>query len=68
MLPILGRDDKGAWSLRNKVQGKLFTFSLHELEEGLNGAYLHDGLLNLRDGNAYLPLILREKIFVARRS
>ncbi len=59
---ILGHDDKGAWSLRNKVMGKLFTFSLDELEEGLDGAYLHDGLLNLRDGNAYLPLILREKI------
>jgi UDP-N-acetylmuramoylalanine--D-glutamate ligase len=59
---ILGRDDKGAWTLRDQVKGKLFTFSLNELDEGLNGAYLHDGLLNLRDGNAYLPLILREKI------
>jgi UDP-N-acetylmuramoylalanine--D-glutamate ligase len=59
---ILGHDDKGAWSLRNKVKGNLLTFSLHDLEEGLNGAYLHDGLLNLRDGHAYLPLLLREKI------
>lgn len=59
---VLGHDDKGAWSLRNKVQGKLFTFSMDELDEGLDGAYLHDGLLNLRDGNAYLPLLLREKI------
>ena len=59
---ILGRDDSGAWSLRNKVRGKLYTFSLDELEEGLNGTYLHAGLLNLRDGDAYLPLLLREKI------
>jgi UDP-N-acetylmuramoylalanine--D-glutamate ligase len=59
---VLGRDDKGAWSLRHSVRGKLYTFSLDELEEGLNGTYLHDGLLNLRDENAYLPLILREKI------
>jgi UDP-N-acetylmuramoylalanine--D-glutamate ligase len=59
---VLGYDDKGAWSLRNKVNGKLLTFSLHDLDEGFSGAYLHDGLLNLRDGNAYLPLILREKI------
>jgi UDP-N-acetylmuramoylalanine--D-glutamate ligase len=59
---VLGRDDRGAWSLRPKVHGKLYTFSLHELEEGLNGAYLQDGLLNLRDGDAYLPLILREKV------
>ena len=61
---VLGRDDRGAWNLRNKVNGKLFTFSLHELDEGLDGAYYHDGLLNLRDGNAYLPLILREKILL----
>ena len=59
---ILGRDDKGAWNLRNKVRGKLYTFSLDELDEGLDGAYLHDGLLHLRDGDAYLPLLLREKI------
>lgn len=61
---ILGRDDKGAWSLRNKVRGKLYTFSLEELDEGWNGTYLQDGLLNLRDGDAYLPLILREKILL----
>src|SRR5512134_993149 len=59
---ILGRDDKGAWSLRNRVKGRLYTFSLENLEEGLNGTYLQDGLLNLRDGDAYLPLILREKV------
>ncbi len=59
---ILSHDDKGAWNLRNKVKGNLLTFSLNDLDEGLNGAYLHDRLLNLRDGNAYLPLILREKI------
>lgn len=63
-IAVLGRDDRGAWSLRDEVKGKLLTFSLHELEEGLNGAYYHDGLLNLRDGNAYLPLILREKIAI----
>jgi UDP-N-acetylmuramoylalanine--D-glutamate ligase len=61
---VLGCDDKGAWSLRNKVHGKLYTFSLYELEEGLNGTYYQDGLLNLRDGDAYLPLILREKILL----
>ena len=60
---ILSHDDKGAWNLRNKVKGKLLTFSLHDLDEGFNGSYLHeDGLLSLRDGYAYLPLMLREKI------
>lgn len=61
---ILGRDDHGAWNLRDKVQGKLLTFSMHDLDEGMNGTYLHEGLLNLRDGNAYLPLMLREKILL----
>ncbi len=61
---ILGHDDPGAWSLRNRVKGRLLTFSMDELEEGLNGAYHHEGLLALRDGNAYLPLILREKILL----
>ena len=63
-IAVLGHDDKGAWNLRDKVYGKLFTFSLSDLDKGLNGTYLHDGLLNLRDGNAYLPLISREKILL----
>ena len=63
-IAVLGRDDQGAWSLRNKVHGRLYTFSLNELDEGLNGTHLQDGLLNLRDGDIYLPLILREKILL----
>jgi len=59
---ILSHDDKGAWNLRNQVKGKLRTFSLNTLTDDLNGAYFHDGLLSLRDGNAYLPLMAREKI------
>ena len=59
---ILGHDDKGSWNLKDRVKGNLLTFSLHDLEEGLNGSYLHDGLLSLRDGFAYIPLLLREKI------
>jgi UDP-N-acetylmuramoylalanine--D-glutamate ligase len=59
---ILGRDDKGAWNLKNQVKGNLLTFSLQDLEEGLNGTYLHDGLLSLRDGFAYVPLLMREKV------
>jgi UDP-N-acetylmuramoylalanine--D-glutamate ligase len=59
---ILGRDDEGAWTLRDRVRGRLFTFSLAPLEEGWNGAYNDGGLLALRDGFAYVPLLLREKI------
>jgi UDP-N-acetylmuramoylalanine--D-glutamate ligase len=63
-IAILGRDDRGAWNLRDKVWGRLYTFSMNDLDEGLDGAYLHEGLLNLRDGNAYLPLLPREKILL----
>ena len=61
-IAVLGHDDAGSWNLRDKAKGKLMTFSLHDLKEGFDGAYMHDGLLNLRDGHAYLPLMLREKI------
>jgi UDP-N-acetylmuramoylalanine--D-glutamate ligase len=61
---ILGHDDKGAWDLRNKAKGKLLTFSLKDLPEDLNGAYFHDGLLSLREGRAYVPLMAREKIIL----
>ncbi len=44
-IAILGRDDAGAWNLRKRVQGALQAFSLRELDEGLNGAFLCDGVL-----------------------
>lgn len=59
---ILGCDDKGAWSLRNQVKGRLLTFSMKDLPAHLDGAYFHDGLLSLREGKAYVPLMPREKI------
>lgn len=59
---ILGRDDPGSWGLRDRVHGKLFGFSLSPLDEGLDGSYLDDGLLALRESFAYTPLLLREKI------
>lgn len=61
-ISILGHDDAGSWSLRDRVKGRLFTFSLRLLEEGFDGAYLDDGLLAMRDDFAYVPLLLREKI------
>ena len=59
---ILGHDDKGAWSLKNKVRGRLYAFSSHELHDHLNGTYLQDGWLNLRDGNMLLPLMSRNNV------
>ncbi|HVF24361.1 MAG TPA: UDP-N-acetylmuramoyl-L-alanine--D-glutamate ligase [Anaerolineales bacterium] len=59
---VLSRDDKGAWSLKDKVHGKLYSFSSHVLDEDLNGTFLQDGWLNLRDGKLLLPLIARGNI------
>ncbi len=61
---ILSRDDMGAWNLRNSAHGKIYTFSLHELDEGLNGTYLQDGVLKLRDGDVRLTLMSREKVLL----
>ena len=61
-IAVLGCDDAGAWDLHSRARGKLFTFSLNELPGDLDGTWLHDGLLSLRDGFAYMPLMLREKI------
>jgi UDP-N-acetylmuramoylalanine--D-glutamate ligase len=59
---VLGRDDPGTWALRERVKGRLLAFSLNELEQGLDGAYLQDDLLSMRAGVAYVPLLLREKV------
>jgi UDP-N-acetylmuramoylalanine--D-glutamate ligase len=61
-IAILCRDDKGSWGLRDRVKGRLYAFSLHELDEGLDGAYLHDGRLILRDGKVNLSLMPRDQI------
>ena len=63
-IAILSRDDKGAWNLRNKVQGRLYTFSVRELDEGLDGTYLQDGMLKLYDRDVSLTLMPREKILL----
>lgn len=59
---ILGRDNPGAWGMRDRCRGKLFGFSLTPLDDGLSGSYLDDGLLALRDGFAYVPLLRRDQI------
>ena len=61
-IAILGRDDPGSWGLRGRVHGKTLGFSLQPLDEGLDGAYLDNGLLALRDGFAYVPLLTRDHI------
>jgi len=59
---ILGRDDSGAWGLRERVKGKLLSFGLSDLPQDLSGTYVRDGLYHLRDGNAYILLPIQNAI------
>jgi UDP-N-acetylmuramoylalanine--D-glutamate ligase len=59
---ILGRDDPGAWNLRDRVKGKLYSFGLSDLPLERSGAYVRDGLYHLRDGNAYILLPIQNAI------
>ena len=61
-IAILGFDNAGAWNLSDKVKGKLFTFSLSELQKDLNGAYLKDNFLYIRDGKKITEIMPKEKI------
>jgi UDP-N-acetylmuramoylalanine--D-glutamate ligase len=47
-IAVLGRDDAGAWSLRERVQGRLLSFGLQEPPYGLEGTFLRDETLVLR--------------------
>ena len=59
---VLGRDDPGAWNLRERVNGKLLSFGLSNLSIEQSGAYVSDGLYHLRDGNAYILLPIQNAI------
>ena len=59
---ILGRDDPGAWKMRERVKGKLFSFGLSNLSIDQSGTYVSEGLYNLRDGNAYILLPIQNAI------
>ncbi|MGD8405722.1 MAG: UDP-N-acetylmuramoyl-L-alanine--D-glutamate ligase [Anaerolineales bacterium] len=59
---VLGRDDPGAWNLREHVKGKLLSFGLSNLSIEQSGAYVSDGLYHLRDGNAYILLPIQNAI------
>lgn len=59
---VLGRDDPGAWNLRERVKGKLLSFGLSNLPVEQSGAYVSDGLYHLRDRNAYILLPIQNAI------
>ncbi len=61
-IAILGRDDPGAWDLRDRVKGKLLSFGLSNLHMDQSGTYVSDGLYHLRDRNAYILLPIQNNI------
>ena len=48
---ILGRDDRGAWDLAEKVKGRLYSFGMLPLDSSQNGTYCRDGSLYLKVGD-----------------
>jgi UDP-N-acetylmuramoylalanine--D-glutamate ligase len=48
-IAVLGREDPGAWSLREHVRGRLISFGW-SLPEGGEGTYIKDGYIRLRLG------------------
>jgi len=61
-MAILGRDDPGAWNLRDRVKGRLLSFGLSNLSIDHSGAYVSNGLYHLRDGDAYILLPIQKAI------
>ena len=61
-IAVLGRDDPGAWNLRDHVKGKLLSFGLSDLPADQSGTYVSDELYHLRDGDAYTLLPIQNSI------
>ncbi len=61
-IAVLGRDDAGAWNLRNKVKGKLHSFGFSKIDEDAAGTYFDDGILYLYEHRVDIPLLRRDQI------
>ncbi len=59
---VLGRDDPGAWGLRDKVRGRLHSFGFSKIDDESEGTYYDDGLLVLYEHRVDIPLLRREQI------
>jgi len=59
---ILGRDDPGAWALRNVSPGKLLSFGFKPIPAGDSGTYLLDNYVYLRDARMDIPLLTDKSI------
>lgn len=59
---VLGRDDPGAWGLRDSAQGRLNSFGFSKIEGDGEGTYFDDGLLVLYEHHVDIPLLRRDQI------
>lgn len=59
---VLGRDDPGAWGLRDHVRGRLHSFGFSRMDDEAEGTYYDDGLLVLYERHVDIPLMRREQV------
>jgi UDP-N-acetylmuramoylalanine--D-glutamate ligase len=59
---VLGRDDAGAWGLRDKVKGHLHSFGFSRMDDDAEGTYYDDGLLVLYEHHVDIPMLRREQV------
>lgn len=61
-IAVLGRDDAGAWNLRQRVKGRLHSFGFSKMDEEAEGTYLTGDILHLYEHHIDIPLIRREQV------
>lgn len=61
-IAILGRDDPGAWNLRDSVRGKLFSFGKAKPEDGMQGSFMDSDWLSLWDGKTTKHVLKQSQI------
>ena len=59
---VLGREDPGAWSLVDRVKGRLVTFGLNAPTTRQPGTFLKDRWLRLQDAGSSVEIMPREAI------
>jgi UDP-N-acetylmuramoylalanine--D-glutamate ligase len=59
---VLGRDDPGSWALREKVQGKLYSFGRDRPAEGIPGGFVDGEWVSLWDGKEVTPVLRQAEI------
>lgn len=59
---ILGRDDPGAWDLRHKVRGRLYSFGFSPMPEGGQGTFLRQGVIYMRTQDEETALLAESSV------